>query len=171
MDLGPLPQDCVDALGHEQLYALTGGHPLYVEGWLRARRTRTPHDFAPELCERVLMSCWDAGPHGYRLLTAAASLDQTAFSPALLAALLEVQLIEIVDQLDALVDAGLLAWVADELAFSTPALRSIVVTALSPARRASVLAQTRALQPGLLPAPRDVPDRRWVLDSPGRADG
>lgn len=162
IDLGRLPEDCVHALGHEDLFAMTGGHPLYVEGWLRARRAGLLHEFEPELCERVLMACSDAGPDGYRLLRTAAGLEEHTFSPGLLATLVGAPLAEIVDQLDDLVDMGLFTWVADELAFSAPALRSILAAALSPARRAAVLERNQDRQQGRVPVSFAHHDRRLL---------
>ena len=145
IDLAMLPQDDVDGLGQEGLYAVTAGHPLFVDGWLRARRDGLAQEFPPELCERVLMACWDAGPQGYRLLSVAAAVEQETCRPALLAELVDAGRLEVADQLDRLVEQGLLVWQGHEVAFCTPALRSILFAALSPAHRTLVRERAHAL--------------------------
>lgn len=148
VDLGLLSRAEVDGLGQPDLFAVTAGHPLFVDGWLRARRRGLPQQFPPELCERVLMDCWDAGPQGYRLLSVVAALEGPACCPELLAELLDADRLEVVGQLDQLVERGLLAWVDDGVAFCTPALRSVLLAALSPARSAIVRDRAQSLTSG-----------------------
>lgn len=149
LELGPLPRACVDALGDPQLFSVTAGHPMFVGGWLEARRAELPSQFSPGFVERVLMACWDAGPRGYQLLSVAAGLDAGTFRCSTLAALVDVGVPEVVDELEHLVELGLLTWAGQELAFGTPALRSILSAALSPARRSFVRQQAEALDGAL----------------------
>lgn len=136
VDLDLLPQRSVEALGHDGLWAETAGHPLFVEGWLRARRNGLAQPFPHEICERVLMQCWDAGPRAYRLLGLAAALEEATFTPELLAALAEVPLSDIADDLDRLFELGLLSSAGQSMRFRTPALQAVLCAALSPASRA-----------------------------------
>ena len=146
VDLEPLTADCVEQLGHPELHATTGGHPLYVAGWLEARRQRLEQPFPPALCERVLMQCWDAGPQAYRLLCLAAALDETSFAAELLASLAGLSLEAVADDLDRLFELGLLTSCGADMRFCTPALRTVMADTLSPASRSVTRTRAAALQ-------------------------
>lgn len=147
IDLEPLSADCVSELGHPDLAAVTGGHPLYVAGWLDARRAHLEQPFPPALCERVLMQCWDAGPQAHRLLTLASALDEPSFSAELLAELAGLPLEAVADDLDHLFELGVLAPCGtSSMRFGTPALRTVVADTLSPATRAVTRARAAGLQ-------------------------
>ncbi len=120
LDLAPLSAECVSTLGHPDLHAATGGHPLYVAGWLEARRDHLEQPFPPALCERVLMQCWDAGPQAYRLLGLAAALDETCFAAEVLAALAGLPLDAVADDLDRLLELGVLSLVRHRHAVQHP---------------------------------------------------
>ena len=156
VDLRPLSRACVDRLGHEDLFARTAGHPLFVDGWLRARREGLLQPYPADLCEGVLMQCWDAGPQAYRLLGVAAPLDGPSFPPQLLADLAGLPLEDVMADLDRLFELGLLQAHGAEMCFSTPALRTVLLGALSPASQAITRERAEAL--GVLPAaPAQVP--------------
>ena len=146
LDLAPLTGDCVAGLGHPELHGVTGGHPLYVAGWLEARRDHLEQPFPPALCERVLMQCWDAGPQAYRLLCLAAALDEPSFPAELLAALADVPLQAVADDLDRLLELGVLASCGTSMRFSTPALHTVVAATLSPATCAVTRARAAELR-------------------------
>lgn len=150
LDLRPLTRACVDTLGHEALFAETAGHPLFVDGWLRARRAGLEQPYPADLCERALMQCWDAGPQAYRLLGLAAALDGQSFPAQGLADLADLPLAEVLGDLDRLFDLGLLASSGTDLRFGTPALRTVLLGALSPASLGVTRARARTL--GLLGA-------------------
>lgn len=151
LDLQPLARDCVDALGHEALFAQTAGHPLFVEGWLRARREGLRQPYPADLCERVLMQCWDAGPQAYRLLGLATALDGQSFSAQGLADLADLALVDVLPDLERLFELGLLVPDGTDLCFATPALRTVLLGALSPATQG--VARERARGLGLVQAP------------------
>ena len=143
VDLALLSGEAVGQLGGPDLYAAAGGTPLFIADWLDARARALPEPFTPELRERVITSCWDLGPAAYRLLSAASAVDQRPLSAELLAVLLQTDLHNVVEQLDLLLDQGLLVAVGDDVDFASPAVRSILNGTLSPARR-SLLRQSAA---------------------------
>ena len=135
VDLDVLPADAVARLAGADLYRATGGVPLFVVDWLTARARELQEEFTPQLHERVVTACWDLGPRCYRLLSTAAALDQQALSPHLLAALVGTSADEVAENLDRLLQSGMLVGVGDELEFRSQAVRSILRSTLSPARR------------------------------------
>ncbi len=134
IDLDVLPPEALAPLDDEDLYEATGGHPLFVAGWIAARRQRLTDAFPPDLRERILTRCWDLGPQAYRLLSVASALDQP-ISPALLASLVGTDLNGIAEELDRLVEERLLTFVGQTFMFRHPAIRQILCETLSPARR------------------------------------
>ncbi len=134
IDLDVLEPSAVKALGDEDLYPATGGHPLFVAGYLEARRRGLTDTFPPDLRERVLTQCWDLGPQAYRLLSVASALDQPV-APVLLASLVGTDLHGIAEELDRLVEARLLVTVGQTFTFRHPGVGHILSETLSPARR------------------------------------
>jgi hypothetical protein len=120
--------------GGEELAQATGGHPLFVAGWLQARRQNLSEPFPPQLRERVITECWDLGPKAYRLLTVASVLDEP-FSAGVLATLVQAGPEEITEELDQLVQQRLLNPSGECFTFRNPPVREILNETLSPAWR------------------------------------
>jgi DNA-binding SARP family transcriptional activator len=146
IDLGPLPAAALQPLGDDRVAAATGGHPMFVEGWLRARRAGLDQPFPADLCQRLVSTCWDIGPQAYRLLGVASVLPDRRFSRRLLSALVGVEVRDIAADIDQLLEHGLLTGF-EELAFSTPAVRSILADTLSAGTRTLVREQADHLHP------------------------
>lgn len=138
IDLADLPQDVVEAIAGPELHAAAGGNPWHVVSWLEARERGLQESFTPEMRERVVTACWDLGPQPYRLLCTAAALEQPAFSAALLCRLLGTGPADVADQLEQLFDRRLLDVVEHDFAFRSPAVRSVLRSTMSPARRAQL---------------------------------
>lgn len=134
IDLDVLPAEAVAMLGSAGVYEATGGHPLFVAGWLAARRQRLTDVYPPDLRERILTRCWDLGPQAYRLLCVASALEEP-ISPALLASLVGTDLRGIAEELDRLVEERLLTFAGQTFQFRHPAIRQILCETMSPARR------------------------------------
>lgn len=132
------------ALADERLYAATGGHPMFVAGWLAARARGLAEPFPPELRERVLNDCWGLGPQAYRLLSVACCLAQPV-TPAVLGSLVGVPAVVVVEELDRLVDLRVLRADGSGFAFRSPAVRCILTGLLSPARRDLLRQQAETL--------------------------
>jgi DNA-binding SARP family transcriptional activator len=135
VDLGVLSRESLSAVGSgDELADATGGHPLFVAGWLQARRQNLPESFPPQLRERVITRCWDLGPQAYRLLTVASVLDEP-FSAGVLAALVKAGPEEITEELDQLAQQRLLNPSGESFTFHHPPVREILSETLSPAWR------------------------------------
>ena len=146
IDLDELTAADLSPLG-PGIYEATRGHPMFVTDWLAAVEQGLPDAFTPALRERVITRCWDLGPQSYRLLTVAAVLDQP-FRTLLLGQLVGAS-DDVVDQLDRLVDEGLLVDEGEALRFRHPLVQRILAETFSTARRARLLdrAQSLALRP------------------------
>ena len=140
IDLDVLPASAVD---DDELYALTGGHPMFLAGWAAARARGLTEDFPPELCERVLMGCWDLGPQAFQLLNVCCALEFPA-TPRLLGSLVGIPVASVAEELDRLVYVGALIAADDAFTFRSPAVRAILRETLSPARRGVLQEQATA---------------------------
>ena len=173
VDLGLLPEESLRDLGHDELFAVTGGHPLFVDGWLKARARGLLEPFPPELRELVITTCWDLGPQAYRLLTVLAALEGPV-PPTLLSRLLGIQDGEVAEELDRLASAGYLTATPSEVAFRLPAVRVVLAETMSPARAYLLRQQAAAALTSGSPrrratdASEDAPGRR-VIDLEQRA--
>jgi DNA-binding SARP family transcriptional activator/CheY-like chemotaxis protein len=136
-DLAPL-----GAGAHEA----TQGHPLFVTDWLEAGKRGLQQGFTPALEERVITRCWDFGPHAYRLLSVAAVLDEP-FSPSVLGQLVGASR-EAVEELEALVDEGMLVAVGQGFRFRHSLVRTILAGTSSEARRSRLVARAEVLALG-----------------------
>jgi DNA-binding SARP family transcriptional activator len=135
VDLGVLSAASLSAFsGSDELAVATGGHPLFVAGWLQARRQNLADPFPPLLRERVVTHCWDLGPKAYRLLTVASVLDEP-FSTEVLASLVRAEPDEIIEDLEHLVQQGLLDPFGECFCFRNRPVRDILKATLSPAWR------------------------------------
>lgn len=134
IDLDVLSAEALAPMNDVDLYAATGGHPLFVGAWVAARRQNLSDVFPPETTERILTRCWDLGPQAYRLLTVASALDQPV-SPPLLAKLVGTDLEGIAEELDRLVEERLITFTDQTFSFRYPPMRQILGETLSPTRR------------------------------------
>jgi DNA-binding SARP family transcriptional activator len=160
VDVQELSRETVEGLGGPELYAEAGGNPAYIADWLDARARGLDEPFTAALRERVVTACWDLGPAAFRLLCAASAVDQPTFSCELLAHLVNGSPIDVAEQLDRLFEKELLAVVSNEFAFRSPAVRSVLLCTLTPARRERL--QQAAAKYGLTG-----PGRRASDQSPG----
>ncbi len=115
INLVPLPRSALDALlplgvDPAQLWATTGGHPLFVTQRLRAGT-------GEQLDEAILSRCRTATPSAQRLLEAA-SVFERAFRLGQLAAVLKQDETAIVGDVEQLLARKLLIERGGELAFS-----------------------------------------------------
>ena len=142
IDLEELTATDVESLG-PGIFEATRGHPLFVTDWLAAAGQSLPDGFTPALRERVITRCWDFGAQSYRLLTVASLLDQP-FTPSLLTRLVGASE-DTVEQLDQLVDHGILLDAQEAFRFRHPLVQRILSETFSTARRAQLLARAQSL--------------------------
>lgn len=130
--LEPLPRAALDPLlswgvDTVELWAATGGHPLFLSERLRARA-------GERLDEAILSRCRAASPGAQRLLEAA-SVFERAFRPGLLAEMLRCDEAAIVADIEELLSRRLLIEHAGELRFPHDLVRQTVYSSLSAPRR------------------------------------
>jgi len=147
IDLDVLEPAELSEFGDDDLYTATGGHPVFVAGYLEARRRDLTETFPADLREWVLTRCWDLGPQAYRLLSVASVLDQPV-EPKLLASLVGTDLHGIAEELDRLVEERLLITVGQAFAFRHPGVVHILAQTLSPARRFIINLHAETLKDG-----------------------
>jgi hypothetical protein len=126
--LEPLTAAELAPLGVPQLHASTGGNPRFVAA------TVAEQGLGDALVETLLAQCRAEGAWGYRVLLAAAVLDQP-FAPEPLAALLAADVAELVEELDRLCERRILRVDGPCFAFRYALVRDVLVDSLSPARR------------------------------------
>jgi DNA-binding SARP family transcriptional activator len=146
IDLDVLPPDAVLPLG-EEVYEATGGHPLFINSWLEARRSGRQESFTAAVRDRVVTECWDLGPQAYRLVTVASVLDQP-FDITTLASLVGTRPDDIAEELERLEERDLLRVAGSSFAFRHPPIRAILQETMSPARRFLLQQQAQALAAG-----------------------
>lgn len=132
IDLVPLPRSALDALvplgvDPAELWATTGGHPLFLTERLRAGT-------GERLDEAILSRCRTASPSAQRVLEAA-SIFERAFRPGHLAAMLKQDETMVADDLEELLSRKLLVERGGELTFSHDLVRDTVYRSLSVPRR------------------------------------
>jgi len=128
------------ALNVPELHARTGGHPMFLTALMGDGAVNEDY-CSPDIRERVLSWCRDAGEAATRTLTAASFLPQP-FDPLELGRILDLDLISLGEELGRLCQHGLLCEQGAHFAFRDPPVRQILSEHLSPARRA--LLETRA---------------------------
>jgi DNA-binding SARP family transcriptional activator len=129
--LEPLPRAVLDALlpyGADpvELWAATGGHPLFLTERLRAR--------AGERLEETILSRCHAATLAARRLLEAASIFERPFRPGLLAAMLGDEA-AMVSNVEELLERRLLNEHAGELSFPHDLVRQTVYSSVSAPRR------------------------------------
>jgi len=132
IDLEPLPRSALDALlplgvDPGEIWATTGGHPLFITERLRAGT-------GERLDETILSRCSTAPASAQRALEAA-SVFERAFRPGHLAAMLRRDETTVADDLDELLSRKLLVEHAGELTFSHDLVRDTVFQSVSGPRR------------------------------------
>jgi len=132
IELEPLPRAALDPLlswgvDPVELWAATGGHPLFLSERLRARA-------GERLDETILSRCRAAGPTAQRLLEAA-SVFERAFRSGLLAEVLESNEVAIVADIEELLARRLLIERAGELSFPHDLVRQTIYFSISAPRR------------------------------------
>jgi len=115
-------------LGIPRLYEQTGGIPLFVSAVLAGTT-------APDLHATVLEGLRALGPHRHRLLATAATLEQP-FEPELLAAILQADVVDVIEELERLAERGLVHVDGLRFGFRFDLMRQALCESLSPARRA-----------------------------------
>ena len=129
--LEPLTRAELASLGMPDLYERTGGHPRFVTEALANGRDGTR---SSRVADEVLAQCRAEGVWPYRVLLAAAVLGRS-FDPEPLAALLEVDTVELIEELERLCDRRILAVDGPGFGFRYDLVRDVLVSSLSPARR------------------------------------
>ncbi len=149
IDLDVLSEADLAPLGRPELHAVTGGHPMFVTGWLEAQEHGLAETYPAAIRERVITRCWDLGPQAYRLLSATSALGQAAVRPELLGALVGASVDDIAEELERLVEHRLLA-VDQEGAvrFRHAAERELLAETMSPVKRQLLVQRAAAYSEG-----------------------
>jgi DNA-binding SARP family transcriptional activator len=129
--LHPLTPAELAPLGVADLHESTGGNPRFVEQAVRTDADRALDD---ALTEALLGQCRAEGAWGYRVLLAAAALDQP-FEPEALSIVLEADVNELVEELERLCERRLLRVDGPRFRFRYALVRDVLHESLSPARR------------------------------------
>lgn len=129
--LEPLSSADLVALGIPGLHAWTGGNPRFVAETLRCAGAPSP---SRPLASALVAQCRAEGPWSYRVLTAAALLEQP-FEPTLLAQMLEVETASLIDELERLCERRLLRIDGLGFRFRYDLVRQVLLESVSPARR------------------------------------
>lgn len=131
IELGPLSAADLALSGMPELYAKTGGHPLFVvAATTAANGDEMPH----ELRELVLARCRAEGPNEFRALVVASMLRQP-FDPDILAGILDTDPVELLEVLERLCERRLLRIDGNRFRFHYDVIREALRESLSPARR------------------------------------
>ncbi|HEX6551524.1 MAG TPA: BTAD domain-containing putative transcriptional regulator [Ktedonobacteraceae bacterium] len=142
--LEPLPRTALAPLlswgvDPAELWAATGGHPLFLSERLRAR--------AGERLDEVILSRCRAASASAQHLLEAASVFERAFRPGLLAAMLGCEEAVIVAEIEELLMRRLLIENAGELRFPHDLVRQTIYSSISAPRRETLHRQAlRALE-------------------------
>jgi hypothetical protein len=129
--LEPLTAADLAPLGMPALHESTGGNPRFVT---EAVANGGSGELSSPLAEALLAQCRAEGAWAYRMLMTAAVLEQP-FEPEPLAALLDVDAAELVEELERLCERRILR--VDSLRFRSRyrLVREVLLASLSPARR------------------------------------
>lgn len=129
--LEPLTEDELAPLGVDGLLEATGGNPRFVAEALACGRRAEP---SPGLLEALVAQCRAEGPWGCRVLTAASMLEQP-FDPEPLAALVQADEAELVEELERLCERRILRIDGVRFRFRYDLVRRALLASMSPARR------------------------------------
>jgi DNA-binding SARP family transcriptional activator len=156
--LEPLTPADLAPLGIACLHASTGGNPRFVA------EAVSHHGEAPletAFSEALIAQCRAEGPLAYRILLAAAVLEEP-FGPEPLEALIRIDPLELVEELDRLCERRILRVDGPRFCFRYALVREVLAASLSPARRQMLDAQLQTSR--VRAASRQVGRERLVLD-------
>jgi DNA-binding SARP family transcriptional activator len=134
-------------LGIPDLHRSTGGNPCLVAA---AVTNSCPGEFPAALAETLLARCRSEGAASYRVLLAAATLEQS-FEPEQLAAMLRADVAELTEELERLCERRILRVDGPRFRFRYSLAREVLFASLSPARRR--LLRQRLVHPATLSIP------------------
>jgi DNA-binding SARP family transcriptional activator len=129
--LEPLTAAELAPLGLPDLHCATGGHPYAVADALANGRPERP---SRTLTEALLAQCRAEGPQAYRILVAAAVLDQP-FGPEPLAELLDADPTALTEELERLCEHRILRIEGFRFRFRYDLVREVLRETISPARQ------------------------------------
>ena len=129
--LEPLTAADLAPLGMPALHESTGGNPRFVT---EAVANGGSGELSSPLAEALLAQCRAEGAWAYRMLMTAAVLEQP-FEPEPLAALLDVDAAELVEELERLCERRILRVDGLRFRFRYRLVREVLLASLSPARR------------------------------------
>ena len=129
--LAPLSPAELAPLGIPDLHESTGGNPRFVN---EVVANGASLEFSTQLAEMLLAQCRAEGPWSYRVLLAASVLEQP-FDPEPLAALVRVDEVELIEELERLCEHRLLRVDGVGFRFRYELVREVLLASLSPARR------------------------------------
>jgi DNA-binding SARP family transcriptional activator len=144
--LEPLTADELAPLGITEIHNQTGGHPAFVAERIAAG---AQPDLRRSVGELMIARCRSEGAVAYRILLAAATLEEP-FEPELLAALLASDPVELSELLEQLCDRRILRTDGFGFRYRYAIVRDALAASISPARRRLLQARadaTRATQP------------------------
>jgi DNA-binding SARP family transcriptional activator len=144
--LCPLTAEEIAPLGIPGLFEATGGNPRFITNTVaNGRQVELPS----ALSETLLTQLRAEGRRGYRILLAA-SLLPPPFEPEPLAAMLELEVAELTEQLERLCERRILRVDGNGFRFRYDLVRAVLYYSLSPARR-RILGERLALTDAQLP--------------------
>jgi hypothetical protein len=129
--LAPLSPAELAPLGIPDLHESTGGNPRFVN---EVVANGEGLEFSTQLAEMLLAQCRAEGPWSYRVLLAASVLEQP-FDPEPLAALVRVDEVELIEELERLSEHRLMRVDGVGFRFRYELVREVLLASLSPARR------------------------------------
>ena len=129
--LAPLSPAELAPLGIPDLHESTGGNPRFVN---EVVANGAGLGFSAQLAEMLLAQCRAEGPWSYQVLLAASVLEQP-FDPEPLAALVRVDEVELIEELERLCEHRLLRVDGVGFRFRYALVREVLLASLSPARR------------------------------------
>jgi DNA-binding SARP family transcriptional activator len=121
--LEALRREDLSAVGLGSLYDATAGHPLLLSHAVRGSFDEEPAGLGPDLCRRLAGYCAELGPEGLAALEAAAALPQP-FAVEALAAVLDVDALELVEDLELMCEAHVLHGTEEGFGFRYDAVRA-----------------------------------------------
>ena len=129
--LAPLSPAELAPLGIPDLHESTGGNPRFVN---EVVANGAGLGFSAQLAEMLLAQCRAEGPWSYQVLLAASVLEQP-FDPEPLAALVRVDEVELIEELERLCEHRLMRVDGVGFRFRYELVREVLLASLSPARR------------------------------------
>ena len=148
LKLAPLTPTDLAPLGITELHEATGGNARLVAGMLAGGDTT----LTSALSETLMARCRAEGPRAYRILVAASALE-ISFDPEPLAALLDVDITELVEELERLCERRILRVDGPRFRFRYGLVRDVLQATLSPARKRLLHEQLTAVTSGWADAP------------------